>query len=504
MMELKLNELFQNGMVLQQGKKICVWGIAEPGSQIRVELQGQQKGTAVMEDGSFEVWLESLTASDDEQMLVTDGRSTIYLRDIAVGEVWLAGGQSNMEFWMRYEKHIKEVRKNCDNPRVRFFDVPEIAYEGQREQFDYSRMAIWRKADSENIDYFSGVAYYFAAKLERELNVPVGVIGCNWGGTTTAVWMRTESVKQVGRAWLEDHERAKSGKDMDLYWEKQKTLVENDTGNPFANPFNEQFLPTTPLAEELLQFIIASVQRGEKDMENQALAPASFPGCLYEHMLKTLEGLVFRGVLWYQGESDEPHADLHAIMLTRLIEDWRALFHDSALPFLTVQLPGYDSWCGYPQLRFRELRKMQKAVADAVDQVYMTSISDAGEKMDIHPKDKKTPGERLCLLALGKVYGKDILCEAPEPEEVKRDGNTIIIHFKNAQGGLHLEGENMNALRVESSKVYSVYLDGESIRLEFAEEPESYLWIRHAVQQYYTVNLYNKNNIPAIPFELRV
>lgn len=503
-MELKLNELFQNGMVLQQGKKLCIWGTAEPGSQIQVEIQGQQKEAKVMEDGRFEVWLEPLSVSDEEQMLATDGNSRIYFRDIAVGEVWLAGGQSNMEFWMRYEKHIEEVRKNCNNPRVRFFDVPEIAYDGQREQFDYSRMAVWRKADAENIDYFSGVAYYFAAKLEQELNVPVGIIGCNWGGTTTAVWMRAESVEQVGRAWLEEHERAKSGKDMDCYWEKQKTLAANDTGNPFANPFNEQFLPMTPPAEELLQFIISSVQRGERDMENQALAPASFPGCLYEHMLKTLEGLVFRGVLWYQGESDEPHADLYAIMLTRLIEDWRAFFHNPMLPFLMVQLPGYDSWCGYPQSRFRELRKMQKAVADAVSQVYMTSISDAGEKMDIHPKDKKKPGERLCLLALGKVYGKEILCDAPEPDEVIRDGNVIIIHFKNAQGGLYVNGEEINALNVESSKSYSVSLDRENIRIEFAEEPEPYLWIRHAVQQFYKVNLYNKSNIPAIPFEVRV
>lgn len=211
-----------------------------------------------------------------------------------------------------------------------------------------------------------------------------------------------------------------------------------------------------------------------------------------------------RGVIWYQGESDEPHADLHAIMLTRLIQDWRALLKDTRLPFLTVQLPGYDSWCGAPQAHYKELRKAQKAVADGVNQVYMTSISDAGEQMDIHPKDKKRPGERLGLLALGKVYGQDLLCEAPEPDEVKREGKEICIHFKNAQGGLHLEGEKLNALQVECEKAYSISVDGENIRLLFEEEPEPYLWIRHAVQQFYVVNLYNENQIPAIPFEVRV
>jgi len=504
MMGLKLNEIFQNGMVLQQGKKISIWGTAEPESQVWAEIQGQRKDVAVAEDGRFEIWLEPLSVSEEERLIVTNGKDTVCLDDIAVGEVWLAGGQSNMEFWMRYEKHIDEVRENCDNSRIRFFDVPEIAFDGQRELFDYSRMAIWRKSDPENIDYFSGVAYYFAEKLARELDVPIGIIGCNWGGTTTSAWMRPASVRQVGCAWLDDFERAKGNRDMEAYWVKQRTLSDNDTGNPFAKPWNNRFLPVTPPEEEAIQFIISSVQDGTMDPEYMGFPPASFPGCLYEHMLKRLEGFVFRGVLWYQGESDEPHADMHAIMLTRLIEDWRALFHDPELPFLTVQLPGYDSWCGAPQLRFRELRKMQKAVADAVNQVYMTSISDAGEKMDIHPKDKRTPGERLCLLALGKVYGKGILCEAPEPDEVKRVGNAVIIHFKNAQGGLHLRGDSMNALSVESDKVYSVHLDGENIRLEFAQEPEPYLWIRHAVQQFYTVNLYNKSDIPAIPFEVRV
>lgn len=503
-MELKLNEIFQNGMVLQREKEIRIFGTARPGTRVTAALQGQKKDTMTDSNGKFAVRFDPLTAAESEMLTITDGVNTIRLKDIAVGEVWLAGGQSNMEFWMHYEKHIEEVRQNCENSRVRFYDVPKIAFDGQRELFDYSRMAIWRKADSENIDYFSGAAYYFAAKLERELDVPVGVIGCNWGGTTTSVWMREDSVRQVGKAWMKDHERAKDGKDMAAYWERQKTVADNDTGNPFAKAWNNQFLPTTPPAEEAIRFIIAAVQSGEMDPENQALPPASFPGSLYEHMLKTLEGCVFRGVLWYQGESDEPHADLHAVMLTRLIQDWRALFQDPELPFLTVQLPGYDSWCGYPQSRYKELRRMQKAVADGVEQVYMTSISDAGEQLDIHPKDKKRPGERLCLLALGKVYGKEVLCEAPEPDEVKREGNSIRIHFKNAEGGLYLKGGEMNALCVESSKPYSVHLDGESVILDFAEEPEPYLWIRHAVQQFYIVNLYNKSDIPAIPFEVRV
>lgn len=103
-----------------------------------------------------------------------------------------------MEFWMRYEKHKAETVKTCENSRVRFYDVPKICFIGQLEDFDYSRVSVWPKTDEDNFDYFSAVGYYFEREIGKNLDVPVGIIGCNWGGLTASVWMMPEIVEQEG------------------------------------------------------------------------------------------------------------------------------------------------------------------------------------------------------------------------------------------------------------------------------------------------------------------
>jgi hypothetical protein len=128
---------------------------------------------------------------------VAAGDERITLTDVAVGEVFIAGGQSNMEFWMRYDKEVEDYRPTCDNPRIRFYDQPKCSYPGQTNDFDYSKVGIWRKATPKDLDYFSAVGYYMARGLEMVLDVPVGIVGCNYGGTTSAAWMTPEHARAV-------------------------------------------------------------------------------------------------------------------------------------------------------------------------------------------------------------------------------------------------------------------------------------------------------------------
>lgn len=228
---------------------------------------------------------------------------TITFSQVAVGEVWVAGGQSNMEFHMRYEKHLTEALKVCVNPRVRFFDVPEVSYGGQDEEFDYSRMGIWRKADPENLEYFSAVGYYFERELERVLDVPVGIIGCNWGGTRSCAWMSVESVERAGKPWMQMYEDRIAEMDMDEYWETQHGNPMNHRGDPFADPFEETVLPRTLSTEELTDFF-QKMPAGTEEYR-ECMLPCEIPGSLYEHMLKTVAPYGIRGFLWYQGESDD-------------------------------------------------------------------------------------------------------------------------------------------------------------------------------------------------------
>lgn len=529
---MKPAAIFQDGMILQRNKPVVIWGTGVQGETIRGEIQGKQGETAVDADGKWTLLLPALTASEEEELVLRSvslqgGEETKVFRQVAVGEVWVAGGQSNMEFHMRYEKHKAEAMENCENPRVRFFDVPEVCYDGQAEEFDYSRMGIWRKADRENLEYFSAVGYYFGREIEKTLDVPVGIIGCNWGGTRSCVWMSVESVERAGGPWMQMYEERIAEMDMEEYWEKQHGNPMNHRGDPFADPFGETVLPRTLSDEELEKFLRQMPDHTETYL--QEMQPAEIPGCLYEHMLKTIAPYGIRGFLWYQGESDdEPGKQgLYQDMLAALIGDWRSLWNDTELPFLLVQLPGWETWLdGLENRDFMTIRSCQEKAAKSVDHAYLCSISDAGERRDIHPKDKKVVGERLALLARGHVYGEGLLCDAPSAEKIRRDGNCIEIAFANAQGGLTVKGDAVEALHIypaqdpgaegqipEKSEggagqgtdhrteiPFTADVDGEKLVIRLPEGTGT-VTIEFARTRWYLVNLYNQAGIPAIPFE---
>ena len=156
---LKAADIFQSNMVLQRDKPLPVWGTAQPGTAVSISIQGQHAECVADSEGNWQATLPPLHNSEDETLAISANAEQLQMHHIAVGEVWIAGGQSNMEFYMRYEKHLNAVKPECANPHIRFYDVPELAFEGQKEQFDYSRMGIWRTASPEDIEYFSAVGY---------------------------------------------------------------------------------------------------------------------------------------------------------------------------------------------------------------------------------------------------------------------------------------------------------------------------------------------------------
>lgn len=245
----------------------------------------------------------------------------------------------------------------------------------------------------------------------------------------------------------------------------------------------------------------------------------------------------FGGVLWYQGESDDVPGKnyLYKDMLTGLIGDWRALWNETKLPFLIVQLPGFDTWLLDTQSNhYPVIRRCQEQVADTVNDVYLCSISDIGEEKDIHPKNKKAVGERLALLARGHVYRKDssemFLCDAPRAVSAKRSGNEITIIFRNAGSGMQIKGDFIDALKLYTSEKelpYTFRAEGDKLILtltkmersscsfstqedavskkdaaylaDTAEKAE--IQIKFAQTPWFLVNVYNQAGIPAVPFE---
>ena len=509
---LKTAKIFQNGMTLQRGKEICVWGQSDSRTTVNVEIQGQRGSSVAGEDGAWCVMIPALQASDGEVMRIFTEAEQLQYEDVAIGEVWVAGGQSNMEFWMRYEKYKEEAMKELPKNRLRFYDVPEISYDGQIEEFDYSRQAIWRKATNEDLEYFSAVGYYFQKELESALDVPVAIIGCNWGGTVACAWMNPETVKKVGPAWIENYKERTATLDMEEYWKEQHGNPMNNRGNMFADAFTEFVLPITRSAADAQAFFAQMGGEGSfsEDISRylSMIMPQSIPGSLYEHMVKTIAPYGISGFLWYQGESDDETTGMNVFykdMLSGLISDWRTLWGDDTLPFMVVQLPGFEKWMDNNRPNeFPIIRQCQQAVVDTVKNTYLCSISDVGEQLDIHPKNKKVVGERLALLARKYAYGEEILADAPRMESVTRKKNVITITWKNAGDGIVVKGNKVEGLHVfagEEEKAYTFAIEGNKLILNVEQAEEEPLQVKFARTSWYQVNLYNSAGIPAIPFE---
>lgn len=524
---LTFDRMFQSGMVLQRQKPVAVWGKADPGAKILISIQGKSAEAVADADGAWMTTLPSLEASEQETLLAKSGDMELALTDVAVGEVWIAGGQSNMEFPICYEKHWAREKDTRDQ-NLRFYDVPEVCYDGQEKDFDYSKMGVWRKADSEDdLKYFSAVAYYFQKEIAADQKVPVGIVGCNWGGTRSCVWMRKETVERVGKPWMDLFAKDTAGVDMEEFWEKQHTNPMNDKGNVNMDPMNAFILSGTPTMEEIVEMIKTAMaqQASQAGAENGAdvpqmsfeegmakyaneLQPTVFPGCLYEHMVKKTAPFTARGVLWYQGESDDVPGlqSLYKDMLTGLIGDWRDIWKDAKLPFYVVQLPGYDSWMMQSSLDFPAIRRCQEEVADSVEDVYLCSISDVGEEKDIHPKDKKTVGHRLALLARKYTYGEELLADAPVLKKAERNGEKIVLTFANAGEGLRIAGDQVAALSITKEKEeipFTAEAEGSCLVLTPDTLPEDSVKVDLAQTGWYQINLYNSADIPAIPFSVR-
>jgi sialate O-acetylesterase len=249
-------------MVLQRELPVSVWGTAEPNASVEVRIQGQAASCAANADGNWRCQLAPLIASDAETLEVASGDDHTTLTDVAVGEVFIAGGQSNMEFWMRYDKEVEEYRPTCANPRIRFYDQPKCSYPGQTEDFDYSKVGIWRKATPEDLDYFSAVGYYMARGLEMVLDVPVGIVGCNYGGTTSAAWMTPEHARAVQPELAAAFDAKLQGLPYEeLLAHGRVNAAKNDKGYAIWPAWNEFFLPRTPTEDEIAAFMVAEAQK---------------------------------------------------------------------------------------------------------------------------------------------------------------------------------------------------------------------------------------------------
>jgi sialate O-acetylesterase len=376
--------LFQDHAVLQRDKPVPVWGTADAGENVTVTFGAQALTTVAGPDGRWSVTLAPLPASATPATLTLKGKNTVVLNDIVVGEVWLASGQSNMEWPLTraYDTDLEQLTARF--PLIREIKVKRRTASAPVAGFE----GAWRGATTENVAQFSAVAYLFARELHLALDVPVGIVNSTWGGTPVEAWMSTNALKSdpafavVPTRWTKqvaDFEIAKTA-----YEEKNRTWQAAQT---------------------------AAEARGEKLAEAAPVAPKApvwQPSSLYNGMITPLLPYALRGAIWYQGESNASRAEEYHALFSAMIQGWRSDFGQGDFPFYWTQLASFRAGNGPATAPdgtdWAALREAQTQTL-ALPATGQAVIIDVGDFSDIHPKAKLPVARRLARLALHRNYG---------------------------------------------------------------------------------------------------
>lgn len=482
-------------MVLQRNKKITIWGTAQEEGTVRVYL-GDYRSESRVVGGKWKCTFPPMDAASDLTLLAKHGGCFIRLQNVMIGDVWLAGGQSNMEFFLRYEAHFEEAKSLPTNPLIRMYTCPRIAYEGQKPY--QSGCGYWFGAEDTAWKTFSSAAYWFARELQPELNVPIGIISCNWGGTSASAWVPSQSLDSGPlRIYLEDYSTAIAGADPEEIKERSMR------GWSFQeDPDHMKEWAGVMYGIDRQAQLERLVKRAGNPVVPMGPYSKNRPGCLFEQMILPIQNCAIKGVLWYQGENDVHHALLYSQLFETLIEEWRKIWGKD-LPFIFAQLAPFGEWLALDGGLFPEIRHQQDIVSKTVPNCYMISTSDAGMCYDIHPKEKKILGHRYYLQAMDKVYRRSTLADAPAIDQGRAEQDRIILTFKNSGRGLVQLGDIADLFQVsvgENQRIPKKIRVAENMAvLHFEERITAPVEIKFAQTPYYEVNIYNSAGIPALP-----
>ncbi|MBQ6534572.1 MAG: hypothetical protein IJI37_05320 [Opitutales bacterium] len=495
--EIKMPSVFGDNMLLQREMPVKVWGLAEPNAQVRVEFAGQKKSTKAGADGAWSLKLDKMPADKNprEMSVFENGKLGAKFANVLVGEVWIAGGQSNMEFSLRFAQDAAKNLKEAGDPCLRYFSQNTRVL-AQAPRFD-SDQGKWTLPSPKTARMYSAVGYLFAKNLRAELDVPVAIIFAALGGSKMIAWTPEDAAGgcEYTKSVVEEFKKKNASysyADALKAWEVQYARW--------------QEIAKKRKAEGKRVF-----NSPHKPCENSCTRIAFTPCQLYNASVAPFAGFSARGVIWYQGEADSgglfpteiesPRGrslDFFSEQMALLIKSWRAKFENPEMPFIQVQLASFRDQPGrnWPLTRAKQL-----AVSKIVPRCYTANIIDCGEEDNIHPKDKQTVANRLSAIALSQVYGKKGASPfAPAVKAVEYKGGKAIVDFGEPLEGrgeprgfeAKVGGKWARADAELSGGKVSVSRGGAEI------EGVRYLWKSWARPDAW---LYGKNNLPAFSFE---
>ena len=478
---LSFAKIFTDHCVLQRDMPVPVWGWAEPKTQIQVHFADQRKTITSNEAGKWMIKLDPMEANSQGQDLkVTAVGTSIILKDILVGDVWLASGQSNMGFSIPKSTHAEEARKLIPHPTLRRFKVgPYIADEPiadiggdgafQNPQWRRGDDGQWRIVDNERfgLDWISAVAAWFGHEIRISQNVPVGIIESHFGGSKLYCWMPRKSLErspEFTRDIIEPYQVLKKK------WDDAYAAWKEDPNRDPNRP------PTEPWRLS----------------------------CLYNAMIAPIAPLAMRGVIWYQGESNQGRAEAYRRQLPTMVTEWRKSFKKDDLAFLAVQLPAFGKVRVWPRSPWAEMRESIALLEKSLPNTATVVSTDCGLPDEIHPPLKKPIGRRLALAARTKVYGeKNLVYREPRPKKITFQENGALIEFdqnlfttdgKREVKGFSLAGIDQTFHPTEGSIQWGRFalLTNEKVRDPIA--------VRYAWQDSPIASLQNKEGMPVGTF----
>lgn len=464
---LSMSSLYTDYMVLQRDVPLDIHGTANTGEKITVEIGGQKAKATADNQGKWSVVLSPMQAAEDLTLTITAGKQRKVFSHVAVGEVWLCSGQSNMAFMLCQAESGKEDIAAADDPQLRLFDM-----KGRWETYDvawpascldslnhlqYFHETTWQPSTPASASRFSAVGYYYGRILRQKLGIPVGLICNAVGGAPTEAWVDRNSLE---------------------------TSFPNILSNWLQNDFIQDWVRG----------------RAAKNLTNDQtkLGRHPYEPCyLYESGILPLQQYPIKGVIWYQGESNAHNKDVHAKLFSLLVNGWRQNWNNPDMPFYFVQLSSLNrpSW---PWFRDSQLRLMKE-----ISNTGMAVSSDCGDSLDVHPRHKQPVGERLARWALAKTYGQDITPSGPVFSSVTRQADALIVSFLYADGLQTSDGKSPSCFEIaEEDGLFqpaTATIEGNTVRLTSPtiKHPR---YVRYAWQPFTRANLVNADHLPASTF----
>lgn len=441
---IKINSLFSDHVVLQQGKPIPVWGTANEGEKITVKFNGQSLSTTTV-NGK---WLVKLAAMpcllSGAEMIVSSATETIIVNDMLIGEVWLCSGQSNMERQLGPrppQQPINNWEKERDSAKysfIRQYYVP----------LNYSPIKIedvnnkWTVCSPQTVADFTAVGYFFAKNLYEKRHVPIGIIFSAFGGTPAEDWISKEAL----------------------------------TANP-----------------ELADFVNDYKQKISADYQPAGQLMSG----LFNGMINPLLPYAIKGVAWYQGEANNERTKQYPEVLKTMVANWRADFQQDDFPFLIVQIA--------PHKDMRpELREAQLIATQTIKNTALIVTTDCGDADDIHPPNKQSVGERLAIAARAVAYKEKIVYEGPVYQSFKQKRNKIIIRFAHT-GNKLMSKDNAPLTGFTIAAADKKFIPATAVIkkrkvIVYSNAVKNPVAVRYGWANVPDVNLYNSEGLPASPF----